>query len=617
MADIATLKDILNSNVVSVCKHLLPGGEEKGNEYRCASIDGGKGQSLGVHLKGAKAGVWADFNGGEGGDLVDLWRKAKGMSLSEALSDIRKYFGVEDPKIKVQAKSYRRPSRPACVTPSGLVRDYLTEVRNIPEASIHAYKIAEKGDRIIFPFLSPSGELKLVKSRKAADGEKPVPTEKDCEPCLFGWQAIDSDAREVTICEGELDAPSLHSYGFPALSVPFGGGKGAKQQWIENEFEEMQRFERIYLALDNDKPGREAAEEIAERLGRHRCYVVKLPFKDANECRMEGVSREDIEAAFDAAESLDPKGLRQPMELLDEVIGIFYPEPGQHVGYETPYWKLKGKLRFQPGDTTVWTGATGAGKSQVWSDCAVDWIKQGSRVCIASLEMKGKWTLARMVRQITGVSDPTRKFIKAGLMEVTGGLIIYDHVGKSKIGDLLAIFEYCRAKYGCDQFVVDSLMRLGLSADDYAGQEKAMYELVNWTADRPVHSHLVAHARKGGSSSGAPESEDIKGGMEIGGNASNIISIWRNRKREDELNFGERDGEALTNAEMDELRKKPGVILNVAKQRNGDYEGKIGLWFDQQSYRYYCESNFNPLSRNYIRLSEVPEFDAADESALS
>src|SRR5690606_15109306 len=97
MADIAALKDLLNSNVVSVCKLLLPGGEEKSNEYRCASIDGGKGQSLGVHLKGAKAGVWADFNGGEGGDLVDLWRKAKGMSLSEALNDIRKYFGVEDP----------------------------------------------------------------------------------------------------------------------------------------------------------------------------------------------------------------------------------------------------------------------------------------------------------------------------------------------------------------------------------------------------------------------------------------------------------------------------------------------------------------------------------------
>lgn len=602
MSDIATIKSVLNDNVLAVCKELLPGGEEKGGEYRCGSLDGGKGQSLGVHLRGNKIGVWCEFNGGESGDLIELWRKVKGQSLPDALADIRKRYGLELPALAIKPeKAYRQPAKPNCRKPEGVVRDYLTEVRNIPEASLLAYKIAEQGDRIIFPFIRPNGSLALVKTRKAADGEKPIPTEKDCEPILFGWQAIDENSREITICEGELDAPSLHAYGYPALSVPFGGGKGAKQQWIQNEFENLQRFEKIYLALDMDKPGMDAAEEIAARLGRHRCYLVKLPHKDANDCLMEGVSIGEIDEAFETAQSLDPKGLRQPMEFLDEVIDLFHPKEGQHVGYQAPYWKLRGQLFFQPGDTTVWTGSTGAGKSQVWSDCCVDWIKQGSRIVIASLEMKGKRTLYRMIKQLTGISQPTPRFIKAGLMELTGGLLIYDHVGKSSIDDLLEVFEYCRAKYGCDQTVTDSLMRLGLSADDYAGQEKSMFKLVNWTAEKNMHSHLVAHARKANtSSSGPPESEDIKGGMEIAGNAANVISIWRNKKREDVLATGEMDGERLSDAEINEFISSPGVILNVTKQRNGDFEGKVGLWFDQSSYRYYCEHNFNPMSRMYI-----------------
>src|SRR5262249_48631484 len=117
-----------------------------------------------------------------------------------------------------------------------------------------------------------------------------VRVEPDCEPVLFGWQAIDPEAREVTITEGELDAMSAFDYGWPALSVPFGGGKGDKQRWIESEFERLLRFETIYLALDNDAEGEAAAEEIANRLSRHRCRRVILPRKDLNECRQAGIS---------------------------------------------------------------------------------------------------------------------------------------------------------------------------------------------------------------------------------------------------------------------------------------------------------------------------------------
>ena len=52
----------------------------------------------------------------------------------------------------------------------------------------------------------------------------------------------------------------------------------------------LERFEKIYLWLDNDQSGRDAAEKFANKLGLKRCVVVKpdpaiqpSPPKDAND----------------------------------------------------------------------------------------------------------------------------------------------------------------------------------------------------------------------------------------------------------------------------------------------------------------------------------------------
>jgi twinkle protein len=137
-------------------------------------------------------------------------------------------------------------------------------------------------------------------------------------------------------------------------------------------------------------------------------------------------------------------------------------------------------------------------------------------------------------------------------------------------------------------------MRLGIAGDDYTGQEKAMFQIVDWTISRNVHTHLVAHARKGERGQGAPETEDIKGAMEIGANAFNIVTVWRNRRHEEEMAAAE------TEAMKADLDQKPGVIMNVAKQRNGDFEGKIGLWFDQQTYRYHSSFDRGVWDRQFI-----------------
>jgi twinkle protein len=600
MTDIIELKRILSGRAQAVAEHLLPAGRRQGHEWRVGSAAGEPGESLGIHLDGQKAGVWSDFATGQAGDLIDLWCAVKRLDLVAALDDIRAWAGIQRPKLHQSARpAWKRPALPKCGRPERRALAYLREDRNLPAAVLEAYRVGEDDrQRIVFPFFHPDGTLAMVKRRDSVAGASALPGESGCEPILFGWQAIPADARSVVITEGEIDALSWSAYGYPALSVPFGGGGGGKQKWIESEYDRLDRFERIWLALDMDGPGDEAAVAIADRLGRHRCLRVKMPRKDANECLVDGIPEATMAAAVADATWFDVAGLRLPSAFADKVATLFWPRESEPVGYRTPYGKLGDKLLFRPGEVTIWTGDSGAGKTQLLSDCIVDWIRQGGRTCLSSLEMHPAFTLKRMCRQIVGSDRPTEPAIKAALEWAGSGLMVYELTGKQKLDELLQVFDYGRARWGCDLFVIDSLMRLGIAGDDYNSQEAVIFRIVDWAMAGGVHVHLVAHSKKGERDRGAPGIEDIKGAMELGANAFNIVSVWRNRKLEDEIARLQAAGDAEGAARLRE--SKPGVVLAVCKQRNGDFEGKIGLWFDQRTYRYRSSADEAAWRRTYL-----------------
>jgi twinkle protein len=310
IADITEIKRALENRAHDVAEYLLPRGVLEGREWCVGSTAGEPGKSLKVCVKGSKVGTWADFAAaGESGDLIDLWCFVKRCTLSEALEGIRAWLGVSRPDFEKIKRTYRRPEEPKCTAPKSVVLEYLTVERKLSVNALRAYAIGEDGRTIIFRSLLPDGELALIKHLRidrTAAGKKNTWVEPDCEPVLFGWQAIDSEVREVTITEGEIDAMTSWDYGWPALSIPFGGGGKKQQQWIESEFERIARFEIIYLALDMDAEGEAAADEIANRLGRHRCWRVRLPRKDLNECRKAAISAEEIRQCFEGARPLDP-----------------------------------------------------------------------------------------------------------------------------------------------------------------------------------------------------------------------------------------------------------------------------------------------------------------------
>ena len=83
--------------------------------------------------------------------------------------------------------------------------------------------------------------------------------------------------------------------------------------------------------------GAAAGEEISRRLGEHRCRIVELPKKDANDCLKAG--HDDLREFFDRAKTRDPEELRPASDYFDRVLKDFYPSEGTEPGCSLPWNK--------------------------------------------------------------------------------------------------------------------------------------------------------------------------------------------------------------------------------------------------------------------------------------
>jgi twinkle protein len=123
---------------------------------------------------------------------------------------------------------------------------------------------------------------------------------------LFGYHTIPDDATELVLTEGEYDAMAVwQGTKRAAISLP----NGCRSLPVE-VLPMLERFDKIYLWMDNDAAGKEGAEMFARKIGLARCLIVKptlancggmvttmeeLP-KDANDALRKGLNLETIVA---------------------------------------------------------------------------------------------------------------------------------------------------------------------------------------------------------------------------------------------------------------------------------------------------------------------------------
>ena len=267
--------------------------------------------------------------------------------------------------------------------------------------------------------------------------------------------------------------------------------------------------------------------------------------------------------------------VRSASEFLQDTIDAFFL-PKDATLPPRPLWeKALGKIAFRKGEVSLWAGINGHGKSMMLSQVTLDLMLQHERVLVLSFEMLPVRQMQRMCRQSYADDDPSKEFLTTFHKWTDGRLWIYDHNGAIQWQKVVAVMRYAQEKFGITQFVIDSLMKCVRGEADYDAQKDFVNELCAFAQSRQVHVHLVHHIRKGENEDQIPGKFDAKGAGAITDMVDNVFIVWRNKKAE--------------------RTEKPTAMLKCDKQRNGEWEGKLGFWFHMPSMQYLEKDGANPM----------------------
>lgn len=300
------------------------------------------------------------------------------------------------------------------------------------------------------------------------------------------------------------------------------------------------------------------------------------------------LSSDSIDFSEYAAEPHDADKIVDPRHYRDETIA-YLKGIGNAAGATLPWQKTHANIQFRPGEVSLWMGVNGHGKSLLTSHVILGFLHQNQKVCIASLEMKPRATLARLVKQAAGNPYPSEMFVDAVISQAMGKLWLYDKLGKTDPAHLLKIMRYAVVKLGLDHFVIDSLMKVVEGEDDYNGQKNFVNELCAFAADYNIHIHLVHHSRKLADENQIPGKMDAKGSGAIVDQVDQSFTVWRNKRKESDRQSPKGCDESM-----------PDAILVCDKNRHGEWEGKVGLYYSPGSVSY-SEQPGRPMIYDYSK----------------
>lgn len=367
----------------------------------------------------------------------------------------------------------------------------------------HNVFYSEKYDAMCFVNYDKANKPIGVVYRKV---DKKIRLEKGSDLALWGKENLDiSKSDTLYIAEGHPDALTLMEMGIDnVVSVPNGA---AAHDWINKDWDVLNKFKRIVLCYDNDEAGKNAIEKVKNRLDFATLFVLEYgDYKDVNdmymgnveglyktvrnpkEISMDGfISLKDVKTNKDRLSGMSSCGLAQ----LDRIMG-----------------------GFENGECTIIAAASGSGKTTVVANLANGFIANGERVAIWSGELNNQslktWIYGVIAGQkaIVSVDNPFRKGDKIAYLKeeyeqkidkaVEGKLFVYDG-NKNNAFTMLKHFELLHKKNGVTVFFIDngSILDMSVSGKDkYVGEEEFAKRLAAFLRENPVKVFLVMHPTK-------------------------------------------------------------------------------------------------------------------------
>lgn len=366
---------------------------------------------------------------------------------------------------------------------------------------------SERGSKFVsIPFVE--GGKVVNHKHRTLEAPKEFSQDAGAKKCFWNVDVLSDQTLAklpVIITEGEFDAFAAIQSGFQrTVSVPDGAPSeaqgerdGAKYSYLADALAVLRDANEIILATDSDGPGVNLMNDLAIRLGKHRCKWVRYPqeCKDLNDALMRYGQRGVVET-LNRAQWMKVDGVYRMSELpplpVQEALPI-----GIH--------RLEKHYKVRLGDFVVVTGIPSHGKSsfvgEVMGRMALDY---DWTIAVASFEQRPQTDHKRNLRTFYGRDlvknlDPERLEQADKWIEEHFAFIV---PSEDDDATLEWILERCAAaivQFGAKMIVIDPWNELDhdrgdMSETDYTGY--AIRQFRKLASKFQVHVIVVAHPAK-------------------------------------------------------------------------------------------------------------------------
>lgn len=458
-------------------------------------------------------------------------------------------------KKKNEFKTYVKPNKEiqrVSIFPK-VVLDYYKNHRGITEETLHKCKLGHSNRWMP----KAQGDIDVIEYRyflhdeliniKYRGKNKDFMFEKGCEQIPYGMDDILRE-KECVVVEGEEDKHAYCQSGIKnCVSVPNGftlpkedGTSTINTSYLDRVYHVFEKMEKIYLAVDNDVPGKHGEKELIRRFGAEKCWLVDFgDCKDANDY-LKKYGEKALKETLKKATQVPLEGVKTISDISGELDDFWVN--GAPKGYLIGHDDFDNCISFSTKQHTLITSAPNSGKSDLldYFLCKIS-INYDQKVGICSTENRPlKFHYDKLVKKIRGRRPGKHQIGNEDVLEVKDYISKHffhvDKTGRYYLQDVLAKFAELVKRKGCRWFVLDPYNKITIkdykgSVNDYTAEYHNMID--EFTTKYDAHLFLVLHPTKLPLREGStktfimPTAYNIKGGGEHFDMAYNIIGMVR------------------------------------------------------------------------------------------
>jgi twinkle protein len=410
----------------------------------------------------------------------------------------------------VVEQKYNRPEKVGDTVDESIYKYF--ENRGLSKATVDAFKITQS-----IEYMSDGKQHKVINFNyfdgsilinvKFKTREKQFKMVQGAKKIAFNLNQIKTSP-QIIICEGEEEAMVWHEAGFPfAVSCPAGASPGNNNlDWLDNSYSFFEN-KRIYLATDNDTPGKKLREDLARRFDAENVFLIEFgEIKDANDYLI-AYGKDSLKTLFDYAKPLPIPEISTVDDFRSELMDIY--DNGYPVGDSIDYPEFDTLLTWKRGQFVVVSGVPGSGKSTfVDQVCLRLALRKNWKFAMFSPENDNVLKSIRLAEQISGqplTNNVHRKMPKPmyerALMHINNHFSFYDTASLDdfKIDNILRIAKSLIRQKGVDGIVLDPFNYIEHDSSNDIMNEKIgrmLVKMKKFALTNRVMVLLVAHPKK-------------------------------------------------------------------------------------------------------------------------